>query len=727
MAHGSGFGWRGLIMVSLGGLVVGCSDQSANDDHATSAALKPVAYPAAHAADHTDDYFGVPVADPYRWLEALDSPETKAWIKDQNGVSEPYLADLPARTRIEERLKSLWNYERFGIPAKEGGKYFYVRNDGLQDQDVLYVAADIDAEPRELINPNEFSGDRTASLHSHSVSPDAAHISYAVSESGSDWTDIRVRNVETGRDLADNLTFIKFGGYNVAWDHDGQGFYYSRYPKGEDGKGDGKGSVKLYHHKLGTSQDDDALVYAMPDHPSRIPAAGISEDGRYLIVSVFEGYFSNAIYFKDLSDDTAEITALIDSWDGEYEFLGNSGAEFYFSTTSNAPRGRVIAVDVGDPAPANWREVVPQAEQVLRSARFIGGRFVASYLKDAKAEVMIYDIAGRLVRGVALPGIGSVSGFTGHGDDPETFYAFTSYNTPASIYRYDVATGEQSLFRKPETGFDSTAYTTEQVFYESKDGTRVPMFITYRNGLELNGDNPTLLYGYGGFNISLTPGYSTANIVWLEMGGVLAIPNLRGGGEYGEDWHKAGANLNKQNVFDDFISAAEWLIEHKYTSTPRLAIHGRSNGGLLVAAVMVQRPDLFGAAAPAVGVLDMLRYHTASANARNWKDDYGLSENEAEFHAQLAYSPYHNLGDGVCYPPSIVTTADHDDRVVPWHSFKFAARLQQKQGCDNPVLIRVETRAGHGAGMPTGMRIEDIANRWAFLAAAIGLEPNPGH
>lgn len=709
------------VLLGLSCLLIGCSQEPPDADSRTVASLKPISYSPTRRVDHVDNYHGVSVADPYRWLEALDSDETRAWIAAQNDISEPYLESLPIRERIEERLSTLWNYERYGVPRKEGGRYFFEHNDGLQDQDVLLVAEALDAEPRILIDPNGFSEDGTASLLSYSVSPGGEHVAYAVSEGGSDWSDIKVRNVTTGEDLADLLTFIKFGGYNISWDRDGGGFYYSRYPEGEDGTGDGQGSVVLYHHELGAAQGDDELILALPEKPRQVPVGEVSEDGAYLIVSVREGYFHNAVLIRKLAGADAAMTPLLDRWDGEYVFLGNIGEELYFRTTSDAPKGRVIAVNIANPEPSEWREVIPESDHVLEAAGYVGGQIVGRYLKDAKAHVAIHNSDGTLLREVELPGIGSVSGFSGHMDDAETFFAFTSYNTPATVYRYDVATGEQSLFRKPETGIDAEVFETKQVFYASKDGTRVPMFITHRKGLELDGDNPTLLYGYGGFNISLTPQYRTSYVVWLEMGGVLAIPNLRGGGEYGEAWHEAGANLNKQNVFDDFIAAAEWLIKEGYTSTPRLAIYGASNGGLLVAAAMIQRPDLFGAVAPAVGVLDMLRYHTASANARNWKSDYGLSENEDEFNAQLAYSPYHNLEEGGCYPPSIVTTADHDDRVVPWHSFKFAARLQHDQGCANPVVIRVETRAGHGAGTPTWMRIEDIANRWAFLATAIGL------
>ena len=722
---------NGLVrIISLLALVAlaasGCTKEQDVSAEAKIGRLAPAPAPATRTVDQVDDYFGVKVADPYRWLEDLDSAETAGWVAAENTVSQPYLEGLPGREKIKARLTELWNYERVGIPVKEGNHYFVSRNDGLQDQDVLYVSDTTDDKGRVLIDPNGFSEDRTASLHSWTVSPDGSLITYAVSESGSDWTDLKIRDVASGKDLPDALTFIKFGGYNIAWDRDASGFYYSRYPQGADGKRDDRGRVTLYHHRLGTAQADDALVYEIPDHPRQAPSAEMTLDGAYLVINVFESYLANAIHVVKLKEPDAPVIKLLDKWDGLYSYLGSDGAELYFMTTNGAPKGRVIAVNVDKPDPANWREIIPESTNRLEAVSMIGTRLVAEYLVDAHSQILVFGRDGTPAGQVPLPGIGSTAMAGGQRAGNALFYSYTGFTTPGRVYRHDLEGGQNSLYHAPKTGLALDSFETEQIFYASKDGTRVPMFIVHKKGLEKNGDNPTLLYGYGGFDISLTPRYSTAWAVWLEMGGVLAIPNLRGGGEYGADWHKAGANLNKQNVFDDFIAAAEWLIANKYTATPRLAINGASNGGLLVGAVLTQRPDLFGVTAPAVGVMDILRYHTASVNARNWKSDYGLSENEDEFRAQYAYSPLQNVHDGVCYPPTLVTTADHDDRVVPWHSFKFGARLQAAQGCANPVLVRVETRAGHGAGKPTWMRIEEVADLWAFLAAGTGMTVAPG-
>ena len=687
------------------------------------AALAQTEYPAAQRGDVSDSYFGTLVADPYRWLEELDSAATKAWIEAENKITFAYLEQIPQREAIKDRLTELWNYERFGIPFKEGGKYFYTFNSGLQNQNILYVADSLEAEPRVLLDPNTFSEDATVALASYSVSPDGRYIAYGTSDGGTDWKNWKVREIATGQDAPDALTFTKFTG--MSWARDSGGMYYSRHPLGADGKGDGSARVSIYYHKLGTAQSADPLVYELPEDPTRNPYATATEDGRYLVIGVYEGNIANAVHYLDLRDPQAKVVRLLDKWDALYEFLGNEGPVFYFQTNNNAPRGRVIAIDVTKPEESSWRTVVPEAEETLDTASYVGRRIVVQYLKDAKSAVRVYTLEGQAQGEVTLPGIGSAGGFSGHESDPETFYSFSGFTTPTETYRYSVVTGESTLFKRPSVkGLDADAYETKQVFYDSKDGTRVPMFIVHKKGIALDGSNPTLLYGYGGFNVSLTPGYSTSRMVWMEMGGVLAIPNLRGGGEYGKAWHEAGIRGHKQNVFDDFIAAAEWLIANKYTSTPKLGIQGGSNGGLLVGACLTQRPELFGACLPAVGVLDMLRYHLPSMNARNWSSDYGLSEEEADFKAQHAYSPYHNVKKGSCYPPTLVTTADHDDRVVPWHSFKFAAALQWAQSCENPVLIRVETRAGHGAGKPTWMVIEDIADQWAFLLRALKMDPH---
>jgi len=682
-----------------------------------SGPVLPLDYPDARRIGHTDDYFGTVVADPYRWMEDLDAPEVGVWVEAQNEIAIPFLESLPDHEEIQARLTELWNYERFGIPSKEGGLYFFTRNDGLQDQDVLFVAESLEGEPRALIDPNGFSEDATIALAGWSVSPDGRYVAYATSDGGTDWNSWHVREVATGEDLPDTVAYTKFT--EASWLPNGSGFFYSRYPVGPDGEGDGQAQVEVYFHSVGTQQDEDELVYSVEDSESRNPYGTVTEDGRYLILNLFEGYNENAIYYRDLGAPNGRVVRLLDNWDALYTFVGNDGPLFFFHTNRDAPRNRVVAIDIRNPAPSRWVEVIPEAQEMLESASFVGGGFVAQYLRDANSLVRLFSREGEVTRDVPLPGIGTAVGFSGHGDDSETFYSFQSYTVPPTVYRYDVRTGESMVFKRAEVNVARNAYETVQVFFSSADGTRVPMFLTYKTGLEKNGQHPTLLYGYGGFNSSQTPSFRVDRLVWLEMGGIFAHANLRGGGEYGEEWHLAGTKTNKQNVFDDFIAAAEYLIAEGYTSTPRLAIQGGSNGGLLVGAVMTQRPELFGAALPAVGVLDMLRYHTASLNARQWSSDYGLSENEEEFRALYAYSPYHNVEEGACYPPTLVTTADRDDRVVPWNSFKFGAALQHAQGCENPVLIRVETRAGHGAGKPTWMRIEEVADAWAFLKWAL--------
>ena len=695
----------------------------------------PVEYPKTRQVDQVDDYFGVEVADPYRWLEDLDGEETAAWVAAQNEVAEPFLASLPGRAAIEDRLREIWNYERWSTPAKRGERYFYNHNDGLQDQSVVYVAESMDQEGDEppgrvLLDPNTWSDDATVALAGMTPSRDGRYVAYAQSDGGSDWRTWKVHDVETGEDTGDLIDFTKFT--SISWMPDNSGFFYSRYPPREDDptKGDGSKAVSVYFHALGTQQSEDRLVFSQPEHPRRNPYASVSEDGEYLLVNLQEGYLENAVHYRRIDEPDTAIRPLLDQWDALYGYVVNIGSVFLFETNKDAPRNRIVAVDTaekGTPGNPTLHEVLPESEDTLSYASAVGGKLVLNYLHDARTVVRLAEPNGiepaTPAGEVELPGIGTAGGFGGRWEDTETFYSYSSFGAPSQIHRYDVATGESTLIRRPALDADLDGYETKQVFYESRDGTRIPMFITHRAGIEKNGDNPTLLYGYGGFNISLTPGFSSSRLAWLEMGGMLAIANLRGGGEYGREWHLAGTKQDKQNVFDDFIAAAEWLVAEGYTSAGRIAIQGGSNGGLLVGATLNQRPDLFGAALPAVGVLDMLRYHLPSANARNWSTDYGLSENEEEFRAQYAYSPLHNVQEGACYPPTLITTADHDDRVVPWHSFKYAAEMQRAQGCDNPVLIRVETRAGHGAGKPTWMQIEDVADQWAFAAWALGLEP----
>jgi len=681
-----------------------------------------LAYPDARRVEHYDTYHGVRVQDPYRWLENPDSPETRAWIEAQNAVTFAYLENIPARSDIEQRLTELWNYERYGMPFEEGGRYFFTRNSGLQDQSVLYVAEYLDGEPRVLLDPNTLSEDGTISLAGIAVSPDGEHLAYAISDGGSDWRTWRVRSVDTGEDLPDEIKWSKFSG--ASWDADGEGFYYSRYDAPRAGAElEGQNYYqKLYYHELGTEQSQDRLVYERPDQKEWGFNGSVTDDGDYLIITVWEGTSrKNRVYFRPLNLPEAPVVRLLDEADAQYSFIGNDGPTFFFRTDLDASRGRVIAIDINNPGRASWETVIPETEQTLQGVSYVGGHLVTTYLEDAKSAVDIFTTDGEFVREVGLPGIGSVGGFGGDADENETFYRFTSYTDPGAIYRYDIATGQSQLWRRPDVDFDSSQFVTKQVFYRSKDGTRVPMFITHKKGLVLDGSNPTLLYGYGGFNIPLTPGFNVANVPWLEMGGVYAVANLRGGGEYGEEWHQAGMKLNKQNVFDDFIAAAEWLIDEDYTSSEKLAISGGSNGGLLVGACMAQRPDLFGATLPAVGVMDMLRFNKFTIGWA-WESDYGSPENPEEFEALYAYSPYHNLREGVAYPATMVTTADHDDRVVPAHSFKFAAALQHAHAGAEPVLIRIETRAGHGAGTPTSKQIEQAADRWAFLVRELGVD-----
>jgi prolyl oligopeptidase len=680
-------------------------------------------YPEAPRSDTVDVYHGFPVADPYRPLEDPDAPATRAWIEAENRITAAYLETIPSREPIKKRLTALWDYEKFGVPFQEGGRYFYTRNTGLQNQSVLYSTEALDADAKVLLDPNTLSTDGTVALAGGSASHDGTLFAYGLAAAGSDWQEWRVRDVATARDRDDLLRWIKFSG--ASWTRDGRGFYYSRFPEpgaGEDLKG-ANYHHKLYFHALGTPQRDDILVYERPDQKEWQFHGDVTDDGAYLIVTVSKGTDDKyRILHKPLAIPDAPFVELIDNFDHEYTFLDNDGPVFWFKTDRDAPRGRVIAIDTRRPDPTDWKEIIPQAEETLDSVRVVGDRFIASYLKDAHTQVKVFALEGALAGQVDLPGLGTASGFGGKRSDKETFYSFTSFTSPATVYRYEVASGKSAVFRKPRLAFEPDDFETTQVFYRSKDGTRIPMFLSHKKGLQPDGSTPTLLYGYGGFNISLTPSFSVSNLVWMEMGGIFAQPNLRGGGEYGEAWHKAGTKLMKQNVFDDFIAAAEWLIEHKYTAPGRLAIAGGSNGGLLVGACMTQRPDLYGAALPAVGVMDMLRFHKFTIGWA-WVDDFGSSDDPEQFRAIYAYSPLQNIKPGTCYPPTLITTADHDDRVVPAHSFKFAAALQAAQACDKPVLIRIETRAGHGAGKPTAKIIEEAADRWAFLVKVLDVKP----
>lgn len=678
-------------------------------------------YPQFPKSDVVVDYHGTLVADPWRWLEDPNSAETNDWIQAQNAITYPYLESLRGRERLRERLTELWNFPRYSAPTQRDNRFFYYFNDGLQNQSVLYKQDSLDDEGQVLIDPNLFSEDGTVSMSSVAISDDARYIAYAKSVGGSDWREFFVRDIETGEDLSDHIQWVKFSG--VSWAKDGSGFYYSRFPEPAPGEflTAANRDMKLYFHRLGTPQSEDVVIYERPDQPDWGLYGSVTDDGNYLIIYVTQGTDPrNRIYYKDLTRPNSQVVRLLDDFDASYSFLTNEGTVFYFQTNLDAPRQRVISIDIRRPQRTNWATIIPERESVLSGVSVVANRFVGNYLTDARSEVRIYSMDGTFEREVELPTVGSASGFSGRKQDTQAFYSFSSFTYPSTVFRYDFETGESTVFRAPQVDFNPDEYETRQVFYESKDGTRVPMFITHKKGLKLDGRNPTYLYGYGGFNISMTPGFSVSNLVWMEQGGVYAVPNIRGGGEYGRDWHLAGTKERKQNVFDDFIAAAEFLIQEGYTSPKHLAIGGGSNGGLLVAACMLQRPDLFAAAIPAVGVLDMLRYHQFTIGWA-WASDYGTSEDPEGFAYLYAYSPLHNVQEGVKYPSTLITTADRDDRVVPAHSFKFAAELQEKHGGSNPVLIRIETNAGHGAGKPTSMIIEEAADRWAFIANETGL------
>ena len=695
-----------VSLLSIAGLLCGCG--TANSDRLT------LSYPATKKEDLVETLHGVEVSDPYRWLEDLDSPETKEWVRAQNEVTFPYLKALPDREKLKNELTLLWNYERYGLPEKEGAFYFFSRNTGLQNQSVLYVSEGLDGKPRVLLDPNTLSADGTVALAGTSVSPDGKYLAYGISRGGSDWREWLVREVVSAQDLEDKLEWVKFS--VASWTRDSKGFFYSRYDEPEgDILEETNYFQKIYYHQIGDPQEKDRLVYERPDHKNWGLGGVVTDDGRYLIIRVSQGTDErNRVYYQDLNS-SGEVVGLLDDFDASYSFVGNQGPLFWFRTDLDAPRGRLIQIDTRRPQREHWVELVPQVAHTLRGASVLNHSFVLSYLRDAHSYVQIRELSGKKIRELELPGIGAVSGFAGKIDDRETFYRFSSYVDPGTIYHYDLESGGSTIYRESSIKFDASAYETTQAFYESKDGTRIPMFITYRKDLELDGKNSTLLYGYGGFNIPQTPRFSVSNAVWIRNGGVYAVANLRGGGEFGEEWHQAGMKANKQNVFDDFIAAAEWLIEMNYTSTAQLGIAGGSNGGLLVGACLIQRPDLFGATLPAVGVMDMLRFHKFTIGWA-WVSDYGSPDDPADFPSIYAYSPYHNIRDGVDYPPTLVTTADHDDRVVPSHSFKFAARLQEAQRGSSPILIRIGTRAGHGSGKPTSMQIEEAADRLAFLA-----------
>jgi prolyl oligopeptidase len=689
----------------------------------TSAMLAPSAdlkvnkytYPSAKKVDVVDDYHGTKVADPYRWLEDTNSPETTAWVEAENKVTAAYFAQIPQRAKIHARLTELFNYERYSSAFEVAGKYFLFKNDGLQNQDILYVADKPDGTERVLLDPNTLRADGTAALSGLSVDRSAKLLAYAIAQAGSDWSEWHVREISTGKDLPDLVQWTKFT--NAEWTFDGRAFYYQRFPEPTDKAAltASNKNAQLYLHTIGRPQSSDQLIYQRPDHPNWLFGSAVSDDGRYLVLQIETGDAGrNLLFYQDLQATTPKTVELINQLQAQFHFIGNQGSTFFVNTTDNAPKGRVIAIDVNRPERANRKEIVPEQPETLGSVQYVGGKLILSYLKDAHSVAKIAGVNGKVEHELALPGLGTSGFSSARASDTELIYSFDSFTAPLTFYRYDLKTNQSTLLRQSKLSFDPSLYETEQVFYKSKDGTRVPMFLVHKKGLERNGQNPTLLYAYGGFNVAVTPNFSATFLGWMEMGGLLAVANLRGGSEYGEAWHQAGTKLHKQNVFDDFIAGAEFLIANKYTSTPKLSIFGGSNGGLLIGAVLNQRPERFGAAMPAVGVMDMLRFNKFTIGAA-WEGDYGSPENPEEFKALYAYSPLHNIRAGVHYPPTLITTSDHDDRVVPGHSFKYAATLQAAQGGPAPILIRIETRAGHGAGKPTTKRIDEAADRFAFL------------
>ena len=709
-----------LILATL--LATATSPMTATAAHSATQAADTISYPKTLRQDVVETQFGVAVADPYRWLEndVREDEKVAQWVNAQNEVTNAYLQSLPGRDVFENRIRALYDYERFGLPYKKGGRYFYTRNDGLQNQSVLYVRDSLDGEGRMLLDPNSWSKDGATALASWAPSEDGRYVAYAIQDGGSDWRTVKVIDTATGKETGDQIEWIKNGG--VDWAKDGSGFYYSRFPEtapGEKFQATNE-NQKIYYHKLGTAQADDKLVYERPDVPKRGHFGQVSDDGKWLVVTSWEGTDDRyGITLIDLTRPDAKPRTLIEKLENNWSYVGNQGTKFYWMTNKDAPRLRAVTLDVAeaDPKPV---EVIAEDEAVLDGLSLVGGTLIASYLVDAKTEVRRHGLDGTLLGKVALPGIGSAGGFNGDADDPETFFSFTSFATPTAVYRYDVKTGQATPWAEPKVPFDPAAFEVSQRFYTSKDGTKVPMFIVHKKGLDLSNGAPAILYGYGGFNISMTPGYSPTRLAWMEQGGVFAVANLRGGGEYGKAWHDAGRLQNKQNVFDDFIAAGEYLIAQGITTKDKLAIQGGSNGGLLVGAVVNQRPDLFAAALPAVGVMDMLRFDRWTAG-RYWVDDYGYPSKEADFKALHAYSPYHNIRSGVDYPAILVTTADTDDRVVPGHSFKYAAAIQAADIGDQPHLIRIETRAGHGSGKPTDKIIEEYADLWAFTAKHTGM------
>jgi prolyl oligopeptidase len=685
-------------------------------------AVAAPSYPPAERGDVVDDYHGTKVPDPYRWMEDIDSPQTRGWVEAEAKLSSDYLAKIPARDKIAARMKKIWDFERWTAPEKHGKHWFYSHNDGLQSQSVVYVTDDPKSAGKILLDLNGLSADGTVALRDHAISDDGRYFAYAVSDAGSDWQIWHVRDVTTGQDLPDQLRWSKAGG--ASWRKDGSGFYYTLYDAPKDGEllKAANQYEKLYFHQLGTPQAQDPLVYTRGDNPDWFVSGEVTDDGRYLLITAnFGDQVENTLLVQDLDHADAKPQEVIAKPTAQYQVIGNIGDTLYVQTDDGAPRYRIIAIDLAHPAPEQWRTVVPESQDTLDQASLVGGQIVAQYLRDAHSAVLRYSTEGKRLGEVKLPGLGTATGFGGRMEDRGTYYSYSSYTTPGSVYRLDLGSGKSALWHAPKlAGFKPAQFESRQVFYTSRDGTKVPLIISARKGAKLDGNNPTILYGYGGFNIAVQPTFSPAIATWIEMGGVYAVANLRGGSEYGRAWHEAGMKTHKQNVFDDFIAAGEYLIAQKWTSSKRLAVYGRSNGGLLIGAVTEQRPDLFAAVIPQVGVMDMLRFRDFTVG-KGWESDYGSVENADEFAALHAYSPYHNVKAGVSYPPMLILTGDHDDRVYPAHSFKFAAEMQHADPAGNPILIRIDLRTGHGAGKPTGKLIEEFADIYAFALNAMGL------
>ena len=698
-----------IVFIAFIVLAIGCTQQSS------------FTYPECAKVDVVDDYHGTKVPDPYRWLEDDMSDETAAWVKAQNEVTFSYLEQIPFRNALRERMTDIWNYPKMGTPDKEGEYYFYDYNTGLQNQDIIYMRKNLESEGEVFLDPNAFSEDGTVALSAFSVSNDTRYVAYGISKGGSDWKEFYVRDIESGKDLDDHIEWVKFSG--IAWFKDG--FFYSRYDEPSEGdelKAENKNS-KVFYHRVGTPQSEDLLIHKDEMHPDWRFSLDVTEDEKYMLLYVTESTSGNALAFRKSGIATEPFTWLDEDFDDNYNVIGNEDDMLFVLTNYKAPLYKLVGIDLKDPARENWVDILPEHEKnVLESVTLAGGKIIASYLQDAYNLATVHKLDGQLLHEVSLPGIGSLGSINGKKKENMAFFSFSSFNYPSTIFKYNIEENSSEVFYTAEVDFDASSYETKQVFYASKDGTKVPMFIVHKKGLELDGSNPTLLYGYGGFNITMSPSFSTTRAVWLEQGGVFALANIRGGGEYGEEWHMAGTVLQKQNVFDDFITAAEYLIDNDYTSNKRLAVYGGSNGGLLIGAVINQRPELFAAAIPMVGVMDMLRFHKFTIG-RYWTVDYGSSEDPGQFEYLLGYSPLHNITADKDYPAVLVTTGDHDDRVVPAHSFKYIATLQENYKGRNPVLVRINTDAGHGAGKPTSMVIEEYSDIWSFMFKNLGFNP----